>query len=186
MRALRVSVLSLSLLFLFAAGASANVIDPVIVVRGGGGGSITLTSPAPFTILFPGQPGCNAAGPYPVPGPFFGLPWMACVIRNVSGTAFNTLTFNINTPQLPLTLQCPTLCSSFGQTPSGGIATFVFNPPIPPGPVVPADFEFVVDFINFTPGTNFTVTPNVPEPATALLFGTGAVAVWWKRRHARA
>ena len=178
MRALRVSLVLASLLFVFAAGASANTIDPVIVVRGGSG-TITLTNPGPIQIAFPGQPGCTT-GTYGVPGPFFGLPWMECVFKNNTGTPFSTLHININSAQLPLTLQCAVICTAFVQTPTGGTATFYFNPPIPSGTA--PDFEFAIDFINFAPGTNFSLTPNVPEPATLVLFSTGAVAVWWKRR----
>jgi hypothetical protein len=171
-------VLSLFTLLL-AAGAQADTSDPAIIIRSGGD-SIPLGTNQ-IVLTFPGQPGC-ISGTYNVPGPFFGLPWMQCGFKNASPGPFDKLVFTINTPQLPLTLQCSGLCVNFTQGANGGVATFFFSPPIPNAP---PGFEFIVDFINFQPGTTVGLQANVPEPGTLALLGTGAAALLARRRKPR-
>jgi PEP-CTERM motif-containing protein len=174
-----------ALLLLCAGLAQANPItDPVIIVRGGTG-SINLTTNL-VNLAYPGQPGCSS-GPYPTnpfpgqpPSSLDGLQSMTCVFKNMTAGPITSLTFNINSAQLPLTLLCGLVCSSFTQTPNGGVATFFFSPGIQN---FPPSFEFAVDFINFDPNnTNFTMALNAPEPGTLALLGSGLLAIAGKLR----
>lgn len=162
-----------------AAFADTFVPDPVIIVRGGQG-SINITTPGTIPLTYLAQPGCTnqsylipSLSPTPLPG-------MECVFKNMLPNAITSMTISITSAQLPLTLQCALICSSFTATPTGGLATFVFNPPLPN---YPPNFEIAIDFVNFLGGTTFGVTPNpVPEPGTLLLLMTGVSAMAVRRR----
>ncbi len=177
-------ILTLALVLACAGVAQADPInDPVIIVRGGSG-SNPLFSLAPITLSFPGGAGCTTA-PYPIAGPYFGLPWMECVYTNMTSLPINSLVFNINSSQLPLTLGCAVLCSSFTHTPSGGTATFFFTTPIPGLPAPIGQREFAIDFINFATGTTVTANFVTPEPGTLALLGTGLLAIGTRLRKKR-
>ena len=178
----------IALVAVCAGSAQADVIDPGLIIAGGRG-SIGLTG-GTFQVSYPGQSGCTqgssltmvAGQPLSTSNPLYGLPFMDCVFRNDTAAAFTNLQFNIASAQLPLTLQCDTLCSGFTQTPSGGTATFFFNPPIPASGV---GQEFSVIFVNWADNTNFGLRTNVPEPGTLALLGSGLLALAGRLRRKR-
>jgi len=172
-----------AVVLLCAGAAQADTIDPVIIVRGASG-SIPITGPT-VILTYLNQPGCTNQTyliPNISPNP---LPGMACSLINMTNAAIASITFNITSAQLPLTLQCATLCSSFTSTVTGGTAIFTFSPPIP---TAQPFNEIGVDFINFAAGTTIAVTATaVPEPGTIglLLTGLGAIAARRRRLGAR-
>lgn len=172
-----------AVLLLCAGMAQANpIIDPVIIVRGGSG-SIDLNALGTINLTFPGQPGCHS-GTFSS-GPYVGLQFMDCTFKNQTSLSIYSLTFNINTAQLPLTLQCALLCSSFSNTPSGGTAVFSFNPPIPGVPASLFFREFEVSFIGFAQGTTLAATFATPEPGSLALLGTGLLAIAGRLRKSK-
>ena len=175
----------MTLVVLCAGSAYANGIDPGVIIVGGRG-SISLTS-STLNLSYPGQAGCFQGSsltmvggqPLPTSDPLYGLPFMNCTVLNATGFSIWALTINITSAQLPLTLQCATLCSSFTQTPTGGTATFFFNPPLATSGF---NREFSAIFVNFAPGTTFGLTAVSPEPATLALLGTGLLFIGTRLR----
>jgi hypothetical protein len=178
---MRVVLMILGLVAVCAGSVQANGIDPGVIIVGGRG-SLSLTGPT-VTVTYPGQTGCTSGSSLPaiysgasMPTALVGLPFMDCVFGNDSvSPAISNLVINVNTAQLPLTLQCATLCSGFSQTPTGGTITFYFNPAIQICPTAVCEFRAV--FVNFTPGTTFEVRTNVPEPGALALLGTGLLGI---------
>ena len=177
-------LIALALLLVCAGGAQADVIDPVIIVRGGNG-SIELSSPS-VTLSFQGEAGCSnsttTAGQFDnVPA---GEPIMYCVFLNVSPEPFTNLVITFGAAQGPLTVDCLGVCSSFSGS-NDNTATFFFDPAIPfyTPPSSPYPYaEFSITFVAFDPGTTFTGAFNVPEPGTLALLGTSLLAVASKLR----
>ena len=183
----RTSVIVLFAMVLLSAGAvQADIIDPVIIVRGGSG-TIPLYSPN-FSLAFPGPTGQGCTNSLTTAGQFTGVPagspMMTCVFMNQSPAPFTNLVITFAT-QGPLTVNCIGLCSSFSGT-NDNTATFFFNPAIPNVPGVYPYAEFEITFVAFAPGTSLTGTFNAPEPGTLALLGTGLLGLAARLRKKKA
>jgi len=177
----------LALLLVCAGSAQADVIDPVIIVRGGSG-TIHLTNLDPVLINLGGTAGCQS-GTWSVPGSdptafVNGLPFLSCVFANnlPSQIPITSLTFHISPQNQALTLfnqPWPGQESSwFTQTsiqPNFAAAIFSLG-------ALPYGREFEVVFIGFSAGTTVTQVAGVPEPGTLALLGTSLLAVASKLR----
>ena len=176
-----------AMVLLCAGAVQADTIDPVIIVRGGTG-TIPLFNTNPFPISFANPPSDCTFGTWSVPSTdptFFanGLAFVSCIFRNrlPNQAPMTSLTFQISPANQFLSLfnQPGTLPNPyFSQAVSNSdftVATFSLG-------VIPWESRFEVVLIGFDPSTQITMVPNVPEPGTLALFGTGLLAVASKLR----
>ncbi|MBV9087146.1 MAG: PEP-CTERM sorting domain-containing protein [Acidobacteriaceae bacterium] len=166
--------------------AFADDIDPTIILRPGllsqpesGAFSFILEQSSSSPCTQPGAPGSSS----PFTCDFVnesGFTWSSLLVE-VAGTPHGHHNGNVKCPKAGDATNAP-LTNCVVETATSLL--FFNGPGIPDG----KDFMLVfgknsVDF--FLTGTEVTVTPNVPEPATFALLGTGLVAGWVRRRARR-
>ncbi|MGH9579691.1 MAG: PEP-CTERM sorting domain-containing protein [Terriglobales bacterium] len=160
-----------ALLLCAASVASANPIDPQIIIRNNPANTIFLTSPN-FTLDFTAQIAAgNCQNTFNIN---LNLASITCTFANISGVDFINLMFTIPFSQGPLS----GAGDIFGQAQIFNDTQVVFF-----AGNIPNISDFEAEFVGFTNTTvPFQITANVPEPATMGLFLTGVGALIARRR----